>query len=54
MCLSKCNVRRYSEAIVAANVSTMFQTNENVSSAVACAKLPVPDIVGLHTSWNPA
>lgn len=33
------------EAIVSANVSTMFRTNSNVSSAVACAKLPVPDVV---------
>ena len=32
-------------AISAANVSTMFQTNDNVSWTTACAKLPVPDVV---------
>lgn len=41
----RCFPHRACEAIVPANVSAMFKTNENVSAAVACAKLPVPNVV---------
>ena len=33
------------EPIVAANISAMFQTNDNVSAAAACSALPVPEVV---------